>query len=74
MRDEVIYIADAKGMARLQLETGTAGVPAKFQVGVTFDFKDVELSKAMAELKKQSGVNIELGQASGPERKGTRWW
>ena len=71
MRDEVIYIADARSMSKLQLETGTAGVPAKFMQTVTFDFKDLELTKALASLQQKTGVHIEVGQLMGPDRKVT---
>jgi len=71
VRDEVVYIANQRNMAKLQLETGMAGVPPKFLQTVTFDFKDLELSKAMEQLKRQTGVNIEMGQGPGPERKVT---
>lgn len=71
LRDEVIYIGSQSSMAKLQLETGTAGVPAKFLQPVSFDFKDVELTKALRQLQQISGVTIEVPQPPAQERKVT---
>ena len=71
LRDEVIYIASPANMANLQLETGTAGIPAKFMQPVTFDFKDTDLMRALRQLQQISGVTIEVPQTPGVEMKVT---
>lgn len=60
IRDEVVYIASQRNMVQLQLETGTAAVPARFRQAVSFDFREIELIRALNHLQQISGVVIEV--------------
>jgi len=71
MRDEVVYIASQANMAKLQLETGTAGLGARFVQPVTFEFKDMELTQALRNLQQRSGVKIELPKLPAEEHRVT---
>ena len=59
IRDEVVYIASQREMVKLQLDTGTAAVPARFRQVVSFEFKQTDLMRALKHLQQISGVIIE---------------